>query len=919
MKIGVKTPSQFAPWLAYLREPKRLLAVVLVLITLALYSPVVDNDFINYDDPDYVTANQVVKRGLTVAGVRWAFRSTVLGNWHPLTWLSHMLDCTLFGVSPTGPHIVNVLWHSTNVVLLFFLLSRMTGTFWRSALVAALFAWHPLHVESVAWISERKDVLSTCFGLLALLYYHRYVTEGRRFFYWLSLGMFAVSLLSKPMLVTLPFVMLLLDYWPLTRLSWAPLSPSQLAPEPSPTLPGIEKLSLRLAIVEKIPFFALTLACSAVAVWTQGEGKAIATTEAISLQERIVNVLISYAGYLQQTLWPVKLIVPYLFDPTQSLAAMWFPLGILVVITAVTLRLASRRYLFAGWCIYLGTLVPVIGFLHVGEQAHADRYTYLPLMGVFVMLVWGSADAIARFRRPQALAAGGWGLVLLACCCLTWRQTQFWKNSETLFSHTLTVEPRNRIAIQRLGIINLEAGHTERALFYFQEYNRVAPPVEKTTLFIAEALNLLNRPHDGIKLIETYAARSNVMTAEMRITLGQLAEGAGDRVRAYAEYQQAQTSAKDTRLTATLRLAALDAGNRAWTEAEAGYRRVLAEEPDNVIATLGMALVNCDQGRIEEARKLLERAMAVAPFSYGDYYRLATVQAKLEMNAQAERNYLRSIEKYRLNYDAYYNLGNLYARHGAFTNAVQFLGSAVQLKPYAAEARNNLGVALASVGLLSEAAGQYREALKLAPTTPDAYYGLARVLELQANFSGAATNYARAIRFKPDLHAARLGLATVLIRQGKWGEAIPQLEVFLKANPTSGLGHLQMGIALRQLNLAADALPHLKQAVELRPRDRSAIDTLARLLATAPDASLRNGARAVELSEAICQPREQAPPALLDTLAAAQAEAGSFDQARVTAGLALEAARLAKDTTLAASIEKHLALYQAGQPLREAY
>ena len=917
MQIGPKTRTETPPWLARLSRPKEMVCAALILITLAIYSPVLENDFVSYDDGDYLTANSVVKAGLTLSGIAWAFENTLTGNWHPVTWISHMLDCELFGVSPGGHHAVNVLLHSANAFLLLVVLSRMTGAFWRSALVAALFAWHPLHVESVAWISERKDLLSTAFGLLALLYYYRYVTEGNRRALWLSVGMLGLSLMSKPMLVTLPFVLLLLDYWPLERVLWKSGARPDGTSDVGVSGAGIKKVSIREALLEKVPYFALIVLSSAVAVWAQGRAKAIATTEALSVQSRLVNVVGSYVTYLKQMVWPTKLIVPYLTDFRKGLPELWVPLLILLAIMILVLRLPARKYLFTGWCFYLGTLVPVIGFLHIGEQAHADRYTYIPLIGIFVALAWGSRELFARLPQSRAVGVVFLGMGLLACCGMTWRQTHVWRTSETLFSHTLLREPGNWLALERLGFSSLEAGNAERALFYFQEFNRVAPPVEKTARLIAEALNALNRPLDGIKVIEAYAARTRGISPELRLTLGELAENAGDTGRANAEYQQAQ-AAKATGAKATLHLATLKAGARLLPEAEASYRQVLTAEPGNVIATLGLASVQCDLGQVEDARRLLERAMAVNPFSYDEFYRLATVQAKLGMTELAERNFLQAIEKNRLYYDSYYNLGNLYARHGAFTNAVRMLGKAVQLKPSAAEARNNFGVALVSMGEFGEAATQYREALKLSPTMPDAYYGLARILELETNYVAAGTNYARAIRFKPDFHEARLGLAVILIRQGKYGEAVPQLEVYLKANPASGFGHLQMGTALLHLKLAANALPHLNRAVELRPRDRVAIDTLARLLATAPEAAVRNGARAVELSEMICQPREQTSPAMLDTLAAAHAELGAYDQARAIAGLALEAARLTKDTAAAAMLEKHLALYKAGQPLREA-
>lgn len=917
MKIGSKITSKPPLWATLLAQPKRLIAVGLVLITLGIYAPVLQSDFVDYDDPGYVTENVVVKQGLTLSGVVWAFKSIILGNWHPVTWLSHMLDCTLFGLDPMGHHVINVLWHAANAGLLFFLLSRLTGTVWRSALVAALFAWHPLHVESVAWVSERKDVLSTFFGLLAILYYHRHVTGQQRGAYGLSLVFFAISLLAKPMLVTLPFVLLLLDYWPLERLRWPRAAATTTGPEPLPPADDQPERTVawRDVLVEKLPYLALTVACAGVAVWTQKAGKAVATLEAVSLQERLLNVITSYATYLQQMIWPRDLIIPYLFKHEQSLAQALVPLLALLGVTAVAGFFRTQRYLLTGWCLYLGTLVPVIGLVHVGEQAHADRYTYIPLLGIFVMAAWGTATLLRSLPRFRTAAIAFWVLVLLACLPLTWRQTRVWRSTETLFSHTVAKDPGNRIAVANLAEYCIQAGEAARAVKLLQDFNRYARPGEKPTLFMANALLNLNRPQDGITVIEAYG-RGNALTGELRLKLGQLAEGVGDKSRAYAEYGAAMEF-KDTRFAAMLYLGSLKAQDNALAAAEDLFKRALAEEPGNFMGNLGLAAVNSDQGKFDEARILLQEAMRTPAFSFDEFYRFAVVQAKLGMTAEAEANYLHSIKRNRLNFDAFYNLGNLYVRHGSFTNAVQVFNRAVQLRPTAVEARNNLGVALASLGAWSAAAQQYREAMKLAPTKPDAYYGLARVLEIQTNWVGAATNYAQALKLKPDWDDARLGLALVLGQQERWQEAIPQWELFLKAKPASGLGHHQLGVALLKVKRNSEALSHLERAVELRPQDSSGIEVLARLLATAPEASVRNGTRAVALAERLGNPPDAALPRHLDTLAAAYAESGAFDKAGETGTQALRRAEAAGDTALAAQIRRHLELYKQQQPLRE--
>ena len=615
-------------------------------------------------------------------------------------------------------------------------------------------------------------------------------------------------------------------------------------------------------------------------------------------------------------LWPKNLIVIYVFNFNQSSTHFWVALVILVGISGLVLAFRDRKYLLTGWCFYLGTLVPVIGLVQAGLQAHADRYTYVPLIGVFVMLAWGSREIFSRLSRPGLFAAVFWGVLVLAGCSLTWRQAQRWKNSETLFSHALVREPGNAVALEQLVDISLRAGDPARAIQYFARYSRVARIWEPSTLFMAKTLNELNRPTEAIAVIDEYVARTNAMTGRLRLALGEIAQSVGDKARAYAEYQQA-LEFKNTRFAATMRLAGIRADDRALTEADADYRKVLAADPGNPAALLGLAGVLSDQGRTDEAQKLLRQAMAVPAFTAVEFGQLAAVQSKLGMRTEAEANYLQAVEMDRLDYDLHYNLGNLYARNGVFTNAIRYLGRAAQLKPAFPEARNNLAVALASVGQFQEASLQYREAMRLAPSQPDAYYGLARLLELQTNYVGAATHYTKALQLKPDFHDARLGLALVLNQEGKWSNAVPHWEQVLKANPASGTAHYQLGVALLKLKRTAEALPHLERAVALRPRDGVAIDTLARVLATAADATLRNGARAVALSEPLCQPREQASAAWLETLAAAYAETGAFDQARSLAALAVASAVKAGDEALAGRVRQQLALYQAGRPLRD--
>src|SRR5690349_9631936 len=348
----------------------------LAAMTLLVYARVYTADFVNYDDNDYVYENPHVMHGLSIAAVHWAFGTTDVSYWHPLTWLSHMLDVQLFGLNPAGHHATNVILHASASVLLFLLLRRMTGDDWRSAVVAALFAWHPLHIESVAWISERKDVLSTFFWILTLMAYVRYATEVRdqgrrtRIFYGLSLLLFVLGLMSKPMVVTLPFVLLLLDFWPLGRASNA--------------------LGFRRLVLEKVPFFILTVAASAVTYWVQKTGGAMAPTDSIPMSTRLMNAVLAYGSYVSKVFWPSNLAIVYPYHKHAWPAAMTLGLALMLILWTGLLVFWARRDRapLIGWFWFLGTLVPTIGIVQVGSQSMADRYTYIPSIGFFILVVW---------------------------------------------------------------------------------------------------------------------------------------------------------------------------------------------------------------------------------------------------------------------------------------------------------------------------------------------------------------------------------------------------------------------------------------------------------------------------------------------------------------------------------------------------
>ncbi len=413
----------------------------LAIVTLAVYWQVSKHDFLNYDDSNYITKNEHVTTGLTYDNIIWAFTSYYASNWHPLTWLSHMLDCELFGLKPAWPHIENPLLHLANILLLFAILKRMTSAIWQNAFVAALFALHPLHIESVAWIAERKDVLSTLLGLLTILVYTSYVNKPKPASYLLAILLFALGLLAKPMLVTLPFILLLLDYWPLQRFQYDQTFKNKT--ESAKKRPGWQRL-----LVEKIPFFALSASSCIITFLAQRAGGSVAQIDILPIRFRVPNVIFSYIKYIWKMIWPNKLAIFYP-HPINNLP-LWLVLAAAVLLLAATAAVVyfarKYKYLPVGWFWYLGTLVPVIGLVQVGGQALADRYTYMTLTGLFIIIAWGVPELLAKWRHRNVILAVIAISVLTALSTRTYFQLRHWSDNETIFKHALDVTKNNSVA-----------------------------------------------------------------------------------------------------------------------------------------------------------------------------------------------------------------------------------------------------------------------------------------------------------------------------------------------------------------------------------------------------------------------------------------------------------------------------------------
>jgi tetratricopeptide (TPR) repeat protein len=520
------------------------LILAVALLTLAVYGQVLWHDFVNYDDPPFVLANPYIRSGVTLDAIRWAFTSSYESNWAPLTWISHMLDVQLFGMNPAGHHLVNVLFHVANAVLLFLFLKRATGATWQSTAVAALFALHPLHVESVAWVAERKDMLSAFFWMLSLLAYVRYAQSPGVSRYLTALGVFSLGLMAKPMLVTLPLTLLLLDYWPLGRLS------------PTTTgHPGLPRL-----IGEKVPFLVLSICASAITYLSQQSD----IYQDYTFQARAARSLIAYVAYLSKTFWPSRLAVIYpwsMYPPSGEKIAL--SAIVLALITgAVFLARGRHGYLLTGWMWYLTTLLPVIGLVHIGLHSMADRYTYIPLIGVFMMIAWGIPRLLNGWRLRGTVLGILSAVVLVSLITLTSLQLRHWQNSITLFSHAVDVTENNWIAHNNLGQALNDEGRTDEAINHFTEAIKAKPSCLTAYLNLGFAFNRLG---DFTAALDAFgrALQLDAKALDAHVGLGFVHLNMGRPDLALAEYRVLQGA--DPALASKLmeRITAHSAGNAA--------------------------------------------------------------------------------------------------------------------------------------------------------------------------------------------------------------------------------------------------------------------------------------------------------------------------------------------------------------------
>lgn len=765
--------------------------LALVVITVAVYWPVRNFEFINYDDHEYVTENYHVLAGLTWRGAAWAFTTGHTGNWHPLTWLSHMADCQFFGKHAGWHHLTNVLFHAANTVLLFALLRKMTGALWRAAFVAALFALHPLHVESVAWVSERKDVLSTFFGFLSLIFYVGYVSKSQvpslkskgwplwppsvlplspSLSYALSLFFFALGLMSKPMLVTWPFVMLLLDYWPLNRFTNRKL-----------------QIVLKGFIREKIPFFALSAVSCVVTFMVQRAGGAVETLSGVSLSLRVQNALVSYTRYLGKTFWPVNLVNPYPYPAAWPWETVLLA-GVLVAgLSALAMWLArTRPYFFVGWFWFWGMLIPVIGLVQVGMQAMADRYMYVPVVGLFIALIWATGELMLRARiwRTAFVAVGI--LLLSAAAARTAGQISCWRNSGLLFSHAISMTKNNEIALSNLGNYFFEEGRLDEAIDNYRKAlesiraSADSPPCEALNVNVASLAEGTTK--DGGQFFFQINPHKTASGAEILNNLGTALDHKGRVEDAMQCYRTALRLKPDYAL-ALYNLGGELASRKEYNQAIEYYEAAVRLKPDqpDLRNALGSTLVEI--GRIDDAIYHYNEALRLSPNDAKAHNYLGLALAAQGKAAEAIPHYEIALRSDPTQIEIHNNLGSALVNVGNLDEAIRHFRLLLQWMPDHHRAHVNLGVALAMKGRLEEATLHFQEALRLNPGNADTHLNFGNVLALQHRFEEAQRQYEETLRLVPDQAQAHCCLGGVLAELGHRDEAIAHFKEALRLNP----------------------------------------------------------------------------------------------------------------------------------------
>lgn len=658
------------------------ICLFLVIVTLAAYWQVINYPFVNFDDYPYIRENHFVKEGLTWEGILWAFSFKSVTYWHPVVWLSHMLDCHIYGLMPGMHHAVGLIFHIVNSMLVFMVLKQMTGALWRSAFVAALFALHPLNVESVAWVAERKNILSAFFWMLTILTYIFYSKQPGFYRYMATIFLFVLGLMAKPILVTLPFVFLLLDYWPLQRFRFRQWTSNGHGKTNKPwvSISGFQELPVFRLVLEKVPFLAFSAVSIYISSLAAQHNQMIISTESVPMKLRIANALVSYIGYIKKMMWPDNLAI---FYPYPDALPLWQVTGAGLILTGISIlvlwRLRSKPYLAIGWFWYIGTLVPVIGFAQAGLwPAMADRYAYVPLIGLFILISWAAEHIASRLRYKKILPAVITG-ILLIFIITTWGQVRYWSSSVALFEHALDVTGvKNYIAHYKLGDALAEEGRNAEAIKHYYEALRTKSKYwPGIYLNLGVALMAVNKIDESIDNFSR-AIQIKPDFAEAHNNMGIAMERHGKLTEAVSHYREALRIKPDyAEPHNNIGVALEKQGN--FSEAIRHYFKALQISSKYASAHNNLGNAMAQQGNFETAVYHYQEALRINPRYAGAWYNLGKIYASRGKTEKAILYYEKALQLNPNMADALYNLSWIYVTNEKFRNSEKAVNLAEKL------------------------------------------------------------------------------------------------------------------------------------------------------------------------------------------------------------------------------------------------
>jgi len=769
----------------------------LVLMIFSVYWKTYENDFIKFfDDSFYITINENVNRGFSIESIKWAFHFLQKDDryyWHPVTWLSHMADCQFFGLNAGIHHLVNVLFHAINAVLLFLLFRLMTGAVWRSAFLAMLFAIHPVNVDTVAWIAERKNLLSTTFWLLTMLAYLRYTKAPGSSRFVPVVIFFILGLLSKPMLITVPFALLLLDYWPLGRIRLSvEEQPRKKKDKQGITFYGsMKERGIDKVLIEKIPLFMLSFAMVCLTSTSlKNTGNTVNTT-ILPMTMRLQNAIVSYVTYVLKMIWPAGLSVYHPFPNSIPPAQVFVSLAILVIITASVIYFIKKTpFLFVGWFWYLGTLFPAIGLVQGGLwPAYAERWAYVPYIGLFLIISWGGHEILTRFRLGKVISAVTAISIFIIFSLLTFKQIGYWKDDRTLFSHNLEVDPYNAVAQHNLGLTyarDKEKKNIEKAIYHYQEALKIRPRLADVYFDMGMAYYNLDKMDDAIICLKKSIEINPCIYQNPHYNLGIIYYEKNDLNNAFYHFHEA-----------------------------------IRNIPDNLDILNRIGIMFAKNGKIDDAMGCFQMMLQKDPQYKNLHNNMGNVFLLKNDNMNAVEEFRKEIRLYPKNTDAYINLGNAYMKAGNKDDAIRSYRQALAQDPSSKKAQMMLQAAMHNKEMFqanqsgkgNSAIDSLQKALEKDQSNAALHYELARMYQGAGNDDKAESEYKKAVSLKHDFHQALNNLARIYSARKDYGNSLKNLEKIIAINPDNPEGYYNIACVYSLQNDTGKSASWLKKAI----------------------------------------------------------------------------------------------------------